>query len=191
MNPRVSITKLEHDFQELAKEWERFFAGVVRVPPEKQRIAYGRQLRRIAEAGGLGSTDQFRFQQLQHKFSTYSAMWERMLREREEGRGRSLSHLRAASRAGAPTPPPAAKPDTMRTRSVDKGKGDDLYETFMSAKKRLGQSSSLKRDAFEAQLESQRKQIESRLGHRVRFEVVVEGDKVKLTARKRGASEQE
>jgi hypothetical protein len=190
MNPSVSITKLERDFQELAKEWERFFGGVVRTPPEKQRAAYGRQLRRLSEDGGLSSTDQFRLQQLQHKFSTYAAMWERMLREREEGRGRSLAHLRAASRAAA-TPPPAPRANAARARSVDKGKGDDLYETFMSAKKRLGQSSSLKRDAFEAQLESQRRQIETRLGHKVRFEVVVEGDKVKLTARKRGGSEQE
>jgi len=190
MSSQVSITQLEQEFQELSKEWERFFAGIIRVPPEKVRIAYGQQLRRITEAGGVGGIDQYRLQQLQHKFTTYSQNWERLLREREEGRGRSLAYLRASARRGAPPAQPS-EPDTARRPPVHQGKGDDLYEQFISAKRRLGQPASLKREAFQAQIESQRAQIEARLGHKVRFEVVVEGDKVKLTARKKGASEQE
>jgi hypothetical protein len=40
------------------------------------------------------------------------------------------------------------------------------------------------RKTFDAQIASQRQRIEERLGRKVRFEVQVEGDKVRVVARK-------
>ncbi len=71
------ITSLEHRLALLIREWERYFAGDLRVPPEKERTAIQRQLRQLTEKGTQRRTEQYRLEQLQHRFMTYVQMWER------------------------------------------------------------------------------------------------------------------
>jgi hypothetical protein len=54
----------------------------------------------------------------------------------------------------------------------------------VAAKRRVGQEAKVDQRAFLAQIEGQKAKIEAKLGQKVRFDVVVEGDKVKLAARK-------
>ena len=53
MSPRIPIERFEAELKELTKDWERFFAGITRVPPEKKRIAFGQRLRRLTEGKGF------------------------------------------------------------------------------------------------------------------------------------------
>lgn len=174
---------LENALQQLVKEWERFFAGVRRTPPQTERTRLGRRLRMLTEDPSAKLQEQFRLEQLQNRFQTYSQMWERMVREREEGRGHLPGGVRPAGGA-PPSPATEGRPNARAAAAVDDDGVGPLFEQYVAAKRQLGQNTRVDLSAFSDQLEAQRRQLEGRLGHRVRFEVVVDGSKVKLAARK-------
>ena len=178
---------VENALQRLIKEWERFFAGLRRTPPVSERERLTRRLRMLTEQGAGRHAEQFRLEQLQGRFQTYSMMWERMLREREEGRT-SQGYL-ARDASPPETPPPsteaAAGTNAEAATPVDDGSVAALYERYVAAREELGLGSRVDRESFAARLEAQRRELEDRLGGPVQFEVVVDGRKVKLAARRR------
>lgn len=167
------ISTLEAALRELIREWERFFAGDRRVPPQHERDTFTRRLNLIVDRGRRAE-DVFRLTQLQHRFATYVGMWERMLREREEGRG--VAARAAATRAGMGG-------DAQAAASVDRGGDEDIYARYVSAKQELGQAVQVSREAFMNQVKGQQERLEQRFGRRVQLDVVVDGGRVKLAAR--------
>ena len=180
MDLQATIAQTEQALRDLSVEWERFFAGGRRTPPQPQRVALQRRLQMLAERASRAA-DQFRIEQLQSRFMSYTMMWERQLRAREEG------NLPAAAVA-RPTPgaAPRGRLDASRSSSVHPEDADAVWERFTKARASLGLPATIGREAFLAQLEAQREKLEAKLGARVRFEVVVEDGKVRLAARKAG-----
>jgi len=179
MDLEQKIQMLERDLREQVKNWERFFSGGLRVPPEVERARFAQRLRTLAEQTFNRRADQFRVEQLQHRFMSYSQNWERMLRDREEGR---LAR-------GEPSPSSRTQPHIEETNgptvtSVDPSERGSLYDRYVEAKKTLGLGVRMERSEFDQQLERQRLQLEKKLGRQVQFEVRVEDGKVKLAARK-------
>ena len=171
------VGTLENELQTLILEWERFFSGDRRTPPEQERTVLARRIRQLVEHPTLRGAARFRLEQLQHRFATYTALWERQLRNREEGRppvpaGRPETR-QAGSSSNAASPASVERADAPR----------DLYERWVAAKTSLGQSPGLSREQFEARLAAQRRQIEQRLGTAVEFDVAVRDGKVRLAAR--------
>ncbi|MFV2072185.1 MAG: MXAN_5187 C-terminal domain-containing protein [Thermoanaerobaculales bacterium] len=172
------IAILERALQEHIKDWERFFAGLIKVPPETDRERFTRRLRHLSEQTINRRSERFRFEQLQHRFMAYSQNWERLLREREEGRG-VQSQAEASSVRRNPSPANESAP-----ASVDKTEGDALFDRYLAAKRDLGLDVRASREDFEEQIAVQRQKIEERLGRKVRFEVQVENGRVRVVARK-------
>jgi hypothetical protein len=154
------------------------------VPPQANHERINRRLRHLAGETIQRRGDQFRLENLQHRFTTYAANWTRMLREREEGRGRFAAD-------GRPQPAPA-RPETNAdaTGSVSTPGNGNLYDRYAVAKRERGLEVNVSREQFEAQLASEQQKLETRLGHAVRFEVHVQDGKVKLAARKAGSQEE-
>jgi hypothetical protein len=173
-----SIALVENALRDLIRDWERFFAGDLKVPPQAKHDRISTRLRSLSQEPMQKRADQFRLEQLQHRFMAYAVNWERMLREREEGRGRF----------GAAVPAKAeetrAVANARAAASVEKRTGDSLYDRYVAAKHEHGEELKTDRAAFEAQIEAERAKLEKRLGDKVRFEVLVENGKVKLAARR-------
>jgi hypothetical protein len=110
---------------------------------------------------------------------SYSQNWERMLREREEGR-----FARPDGSPAQRTQPHVEEANGPTVTSVDSPERGALYDRYVSAKRQLGLDVRMGRTAFEKQLEQQREQLQKKLGRQVQFEVRVEDGKVKLAARK-------
>jgi len=183
------IQTVERALREHITRWERFFAGDLRVPPVDDRDRIARRLRWLSEQSTTRFEDRFRITNLQHRFQAHAQNWERMLREREEGRGRFAS---PASQSAAPPPPPEPPgPDAGPPGPVHPEEPADLFDRYAAAKRSLGQEVAIDRTAFESQIEKQREVLAGRLGSDVRFDVVVEGAKVKLAARRRGPATKE
>jgi hypothetical protein len=179
MDLEQKIQMLERDLREQVKNWERFFSGGLRVPPEVERTRLAQRLRRLAEHGFNRRADQFRVEQLQHRFMSYSQNWERMLRDREEGR------LKRDDGSSVPrTHPHIEETNAPTVTSVDSSGRGSLYDRYVSAKRQLGLDVRMERTAFDNQLEKQRDEIQKKSGRQVQFEVRVEDGKVKLAARK-------
>jgi len=168
---------VERALQTLTRDWERFFAGDLRVPPHDDGDRLGRRLRLLAESSAGSRVERFRLEQLQHRFQSYLQNWERMARDREEGRARAG----AAGRPGVERPAPPANAAAAGT--VDDQGGPALYDRYVAAKRALGLAVGVDREAFEAQLEAQRERLRPKLGDDVLFEVLVEDGKVRLAAR--------
>jgi hypothetical protein len=172
------IVVLERAVSELIKNWERFFSGLSKVPPMAERDRIASRLRLLAEQTVHRRSEQFRIEQLQHRFMTYSQNWERMLRAREEGRGPD-PHAEAAGAVAAPS-----GVNAKVTPPVDEGADEELFERYIAAKKEHGLDVRVDRDTFEEQIAVQRRKIEERTGRAVRFDVQVVDGKVRVVARK-------
>ena len=171
------LAMVERAMQALTRDWERFFAGDLRVPPHDDGERLGRRLRLLAENSGGSRVERFRLEQLQHRFQSYLQNWERMLRDREEGRGR-VAAARPSGAEASVSPPNAAAPG-----AVDAQEATSLYDRYVEAKRVLGLAVGVDRAGFEAQLEAQRERLRPRLGDNVQFEVLVEDGKIRLAAR--------
>ena len=68
-------------------EFERFLAGATVTPPEEHRLRLVRDLRELRTANLRTSADQFRLASMEARFNSYSELFNRRLRDREEGRG--------------------------------------------------------------------------------------------------------
>jgi hypothetical protein len=171
------IAMLEGVLQKHIRKWEMYFSGVERVPPQEERERINRRIRLLAEQTVNRRAEQFRIEQLQHRFQTYSQNWERMLREREEGRAAAQPHTDSELRR------PAMANDTAST-SVDTAEESSLFDRYRTAKAERGLDIGVDRKTFDQQIAEQRKKIEERLGRKVRFDVQIENDKVRVVARK-------
>ena len=170
------INVLERALKEHIKKWEMFFSGVEKTPPQVERERINRRIRFLSEQTVNRRAEQFRIEALQHRFMTYSMNWERMLREREEGRKvQPHVHPELGAAAAANTPPPAP---------VEGGEGDSLFDRYCTAKAEHGVDVGVDRKMFDEQIAAQKKKIEERLGREVRFEVRVEDDHVRVVAKK-------
>ena len=170
------IAMLEGVLQKHIRKWEMYFSGVERVPPQEERERINRRIRLLAEQTVNRRAEQFRIEQLQHRFQTYSQNWERMLREREEGRSVQPHTDHELRRPAAANGAPAS--------SVDKAGEESLFDRYRCAKSDRGLDVGVDRETFDKQIAEQRKKIEERLGRKVRFEVQIEDDKVRVVARK-------
>ncbi len=179
MDLEQKIQMLERDLREQVKNWERYFSGGLRVPPVIERTRFAQRLRTLAEQTFNRRADQFRVEQLQHRFMSYSQNWERMLRDREEGRlakGEGTSSSR--------THPQIEETNAPTLTSVDSSERGSLYDRYVAAKQQLGLGVRMERSEFDQQLERRRLQLEQEHGRPYQFEVRVEDGKVKLAARK-------
>ena len=170
------IAVLERALQEHIRKWEMFFSGIEKTLPQIERERINRRIRFLSEQTVNRREDQFRIEQLQHRFMTYSQNWDRMLREREEGRKvqpHTNPELRAPAAANVPPPSP-----------VEGGESDSLFDRYCAAKTEHGVDVGVDRKTFDEQIASQKKKIEERLGREVRFELRVEDDQVRVVARK-------
>jgi hypothetical protein len=100
-----SIDRLAADVQQLRVDFERFFSGALLHPPEELRHRVQTQLRQLRGASAMTAVDRFRLSDLEARHNSYSELFSRRLREREEGRPRGGGHA-----AAPPGPPPASAP---------------------------------------------------------------------------------
>ncbi len=157
----------------LARKWERFFARdrQVPIPPERERAALERRLQEMSRGEGRSTAEQFRLDQLLHRYSTFNQLWQRQLRSLEEvGSGRTAA---------------AAAPDAAAAAPVSQNGYDEVYTAYCSALSGGGKDASVNRETFTATLDAQRRKLEEDGAAVDGFEVVREAGKVKVRARVR------
>jgi hypothetical protein len=168
------VPQLERWLDDLARRWERYFARDPKVPrpPERERGALERRLRDVSREELRSTVEQFRLEQLLHRFATYTALWQRQLREQEEAR--TASRVRPTVNE---TPAAAVSPEGDGYRT--------LHERYVGALRAAGSNASVNAERFRQALEQQRQALEARGAVVEGFEVVTEGSQVKLRARVR------
>ena len=92
---RTPLDRLERQIQTLRVEFARFLNGDSETPPEELRERIRRQIQVLHESA-RGVADRFRLTNLQARFRSYSELFNRQLREREQGRGTAARRQQAA-----------------------------------------------------------------------------------------------
>lgn len=173
MRDEGSVARLEGLLEQLVRRWERFVSRdpLVPVPPERERARLEQLLREVSREEGRTTAEQFRLEQLQHRFSTLSQLWQRQVREREEVR-----------RPGAAAP---EAPNAAQAAPVQRDEFGPLFATYAAELQAAGKRPTLDAAAFGKALEGQRRQLEDKGFDVDGFEVTRSGDEVKVRARAR------
>src|SRR6187200_787139 len=101
------LLTLAAGLKQLEAEYNMFFAGRLPRPPWETRGRVAAMVKRLDRTHINNTGDRFRFNTLQTRFATFSDLWERGLRAREEGRP-------------GPFAQPQRQDDSRRKRPEDK-----------------------------------------------------------------------
>jgi hypothetical protein len=173
---QASIERLERDIRKLKIDFERFFNGSLPTPPEEFRLGVREQIRTLRAAPIQTLVDRFRLNTLEARFNTLNELFNRRLREREEGMVAPPAAVASATRERydpyqgivvGETPPPEAIQALYR----------ELYDDDTpSAKSNFGK--------FQTYLLGQMAAIRERSGcDEVKFRVATEDGELKLKAK--------
>jgi hypothetical protein len=185
------LDELDQGLKRLRVEYDQFFLGIVKRPPESLQGRVQKIIVKYANETLRKTHQKFRFNQLNSKYQIYRQQWGRTMRQIESGtykghRFKAKLHERergllsdSDATLGAPKPPaaksgPAAKPGPI----------DQLYDALLAARKRAGESGP---DPDRAKLSELVKKQTAALrakhpGAKVRFRVAVDGKRAKLVA---------
>ena len=187
---------IESSIRLLKVEWEKFFGGVEKKPPQDMKAKLEALLRRYANVEVRSSTDRFRYQTLTARYNTFNELWSKRLRAIEEGRPMGVHGLKADKLPPPPPPPPeepaarASRPrgDAREVRVSHPDRDGDavrqLYDGFVKARMLAGETGAVKYDSFQKLISQQATRILTDKGAKaVDFRLETKDGKVTLKAK--------
>ncbi len=201
---RGRLDELEQKLFLLKMNYEKYFAGIDRVEPYREREELRRTIRELVEEQIKNPTQQFKFQGLKARFQIFELYWTRNLKMMEDGThpkmrfkadakvAQAAARAAAAAAAGVPADPhadakAAEQEQVLRERSERMEREERayklVYDKYMEARKACGQSTELGFEVVREALNKQVRQIKSTYNvESVKFRVVVEEGKAKVKA---------
>ena len=175
MEPIEYINLLEQKLAELKVIYDKYFAGVEKREPMKERTDVQRLVRQLGSLHLTNTALKFKKNSLISQFNTYSRYWDRILKQIEDGtysRDLFKMDLKYGKTTTAPTtspgssPPPSTPPPKMKgtsspsspsTPPPKKGKEfEDVYRALVTTKMKLGETTqNLNYNALSANLKKQ------------------------------------
>jgi len=171
---------LEVELRKLESEYNMFFSGRAPKPPWETRGRVEALVKRLDRAYIQNYGDRFRFNTLQTRFATFSELWERGMRAREEGRPGPF--------AKRPPAAPAKAQDRVlhvtafRDPLKEMDKLHDLYDHLVDARRELGEES-IPFHKFADLVKGQVARLRKGSIDEVAFRVAVKDGRVNFTAR--------
>ena len=86
MGYEEALDRIDRGISSMKIEFERFFAGGLKVPPEEIRQRLQQEFRTLRNANINSSAENFRLGSLEARYNSINELLNRRLREREEGR---------------------------------------------------------------------------------------------------------
>jgi hypothetical protein len=193
------LDQLERLFRQLQIEWEKFFGGVEKKPPNELRARVEAIVKKYAYTEIRNNTERFRYQALASRFNTFNELWNKRMRAIEEGRPLGL-HGRAAiaaaqvpgatsaattgAAARAAATPGAGGEFRVRSAEQDESAVRNLYEKFLQARQQAGEKGTVKFDNFQKLISQQASRIMADKGAQaVDFRLETKEGKVSLKAK--------
>jgi hypothetical protein len=176
------LDAMDEAIVELQVLYEKYFLGLDRRPPDQQRRKVSEKMRLLKTTQVKNTALKFRIQTMFAKLISFERMWDRTLREIEDGtykrdlfkaklhQGRQPSEQQQRGRAG----PPQISDDMIRK----------LYDTYMVARQRTGESTTgLTYESLASRLRTQVPELMARHKARnIEFKVVIKAGKAVLKA---------
>jgi len=176
------LNDLDEGISGLQVLYEKYFLGIDRKPPDQERKRISEKARELRTTSIRNTALKFKVNTLFAKLISFERMWDRTLREIEDGtykRDVFKAKLRAGDRDEPRTGPvkPAAP-------SISDANLRRLYDTYLIARKRCGEATDgLTFDSMAARIRSQVPElIQKHKAKNIEFKVVIKGGKAILKA---------
>jgi len=190
------LEEIEATIRRLGVEWDKFFGGIEKKPPNDLKAKVEALIRRHANIEIKNNTERFRYQNLTAKYNSMSELWSKRLRAKEEGKAFGVHGLKADVLPPPPPPAPAAaaRPRVARASDgnevrVSSADGDatavrTLYDKFLAAREAAGEAAPVKFDSFQKLISQQASRIlTEKGGQAVDFRLETKDGKVSLKAK--------
>lgn len=180
MGFKEDMAKFQRYFKMLEREYEQFFSGALNKPPWDTLRVVDDIVKTYARNPPRNLSEQSIFAMHQAKYNTYTEMWNRRLRLKEEGRLPGGPEMKSRRSASPPPPEPASRPSSEGRDSLRK-----VFDSYVAAKQKAGEGTGkLNYESFRRTLEKQAEQLRSSRGFKdVNFGVSVKDGKVSVVAR--------
>lgn len=164
-------------------QYEKYFSGLERIEPLKERDAVRRVIRETALMPMTNTQQRFKFLSLKSRFSAFELYWQRNLVQIERGthpkqkfRQRMLEKNRMSTRTNVRKPVLSnEQQEDLAYRAV--------YDRFIEARDQCGQNTEIQFDTIRDTLKRQVRSIKSQFRcERVKFRVAIEEGKARLKA---------
>jgi hypothetical protein len=176
------LNDLDEGISMLQVLYEKYFLGIDRKPPDQERKRISEKARELRTRSIRNTALKFKVNTLFAKLISFERMWDRTLREIEEGtytRDVFKAKLRAGDRDEPRTGP--VKPAVP---SISDANLRRLYDTYLVARKRCGEATDgLTFDSMAARIRSQVPELmQKHKAKNIEFKVVIKGGKAILKA---------
>jgi hypothetical protein len=176
------LKNMEDVLRRLKIEYQIFFNGSRKKPPQDLRLRLEKISRQLSERSDMTQLQRFRYNTLLTRYNTLRSLWRRTIQKMEQGKE-------------AKKDPPVSTPIQSAEAAVEKfrislsnpgSEGDKvrhLYDTLLHYKKMNSEDLRLAYSQFERYIEVQTQNIRKDKGcSRVTYTIVLEGDVVRFTA---------
>ena len=175
------LNALDEGISGLQVLYEKYFLGIDRKPPEQERKRISTMARELRTALIRNTALKFKVNTLFAKLISFERMWDRTLREIEDGTYKrdvfkaKLRSNREEPRTGPIKPAAPTISDANLRR---------LYDTYLVARKRCGESvEGLSFDSMASRIRSQVPELmQKHKAKNIEFKVVIKGGKAILKA---------
>ncbi|MCA1829193.1 MAG: MXAN_5187 C-terminal domain-containing protein [Myxococcales bacterium] len=177
------LDELEAAITALQVLYEKYFLGIDRRPPDQERKRVSTKIRELKEQMIRNTALKFRINTMFAKLLSFERMWDRTLREIEDGTYKrdvfkAKLHMKERSdkpkTAVASQPPPEISDDKLRR----------LYDTYLVARQRCGEpTDGISYESVASRIRAQVPQLmEKHNAKNIEFKVVIKGGKAVLKA---------
>ncbi len=194
------LDELEQKMFLLKINYEKYFSGIERQEPLRDREEIRRTIRDLAEEGIRNATQRFKFQGLKARFQTFELYWTRNLNMMERGvhpkmrfKADQKDAARKAAEAAAAQGLPRESEISPEQERVLRERQERMereerafrlvYDKYVEARGKCGQSTDIGFDAVREALRKQVRTIKATYNvESVKFRVVIEEGKAKVKA---------
>jgi len=188
------LDEVEQAMFVLKINYEKYFTGLERIEPVRDREAIRKQIRDLFDEPMQQASQRFRFQTLRARFQSMELYLQRNLTMMERGTHPKLrfrADVKEKQRAAAEAQPEpsmtAEQEEVLRQRQEQMQREERaykmVYDKYLEARAKCGQSTDLSFDAVRDALKKQVRTIKSTYNvESVKFRIVVEDGKAKVKA---------
>ena len=176
------LTELDEAIVNLQVLYEKYFLGIDRRPPEQERKRISQKTREMRTTNVRNTALKFKINTLFAKLLSFERMWDRTLREIEDGtykRDVFKAKLRDKDRDEGGSPARSAPAPTISDANLRR-----LYDTYLVARKRCGESTAgMSFDSIASRIRAQVPELmQKHKAKNIEFKVVIKGGKAILKA---------
>ncbi len=181
------LTSLEDWLRRLKVEYDIFFNGHRKKPPEDLRLRLEKLVKKLSESSGMSFAQRFKYNTLIGRYYVYRDLWRRMLAEQESGIEAREQTQAAGARQTAGQKESAQK-ETRVSIADPQSDQDEVHRLYDALTRLRGSGASagpaMPYSQFADYIAGQTRKLKEKSGcASIQFTLSVEGDAIKFTAR--------